>query len=75
MQTQRSKPIENLPPVVGAGLGIYLRWNWGYALALLAYFREEESPAWINHLTLNVKSDFKQSMKFIIQNEDKLLIR
>ena len=44
--------------------------QWGYALALFAYLREEESPQWIDHLTPNVKSDFLQSQKFILNNQD-----
>ena len=46
--------------------------EWGYGLALFAYIREEKNPDWINHLTLNVKSDFKQGMLFIENNEELL---
>ena len=47
--------------------------DWGYALALFAYMREEKTPEWINFLTLNVKSDFKQSERFIDENRDIIL--
>jgi len=44
--------------------------QWGYSLALFAYVREEESPKWIDYLTPNVKSDFLQGQKFILNNQD-----
>ena len=44
--------------------------EWGYALALYAYFRNEEKPTWLKHLTANIKSDFKKSMDFIQANKD-----
>lgn len=42
--------------------------QWGYALALFAHLRGEESPAWIKHLTPNVKADFLQGQRFIAEN-------
>jgi hypothetical protein len=42
--------------------------QWGYALALFAYVRGERSPAWIDHLTPNVKSDFLKGQQFILDN-------
>lgn len=48
--------------------------EWGYALALYAYFRKEENPDWIKYLTRNIKSDFKRSMDFINVNQDKVFI-
>ncbi len=51
-------------------LGYLSQMEWGYALALLAYIREEKNPEWINHLTLNVKSDFKKGHNFIEANPD-----
>ena len=55
--------------------GYLTQMDWGYALALYAYIRKEKTPDWINFLTLNVKSDFKQSEKFISENEDIILQR
>lgn len=42
--------------------------QWGYALALFAHIRNETSPAWIRHLTPNVKADFLQGQRFIGAN-------
>jgi hypothetical protein len=44
--------------------------QWGYALALFAHVRGEKSPAWINHLTPNVKSDFLRGQRFIEANSE-----
>ncbi len=46
--------------------------EWGYALALYTFFRQEENPDWIKYLTPNIKSDFKKSMDFITVNQDKV---
>jgi hypothetical protein len=48
--------------------------EWGYALALYAFFRQEEDPDWIKFLTPNLKSDFRKSMDFIYANTDKVFI-
>lgn len=48
--------------------------EWGYALALYAYFRQEESSDWTKFLTPNIKSDFNKSMNFILANKDKVFI-
>ena len=55
-------------------IGYLKQREWGYALALYAYYRKEENPDWIKLLTLNVKSDFKKSMNFINANIDKVFI-
>lgn len=55
-------------------IGYLSQMEWGYALALYAYLRGEESPSWINHLSKNVKADFIKSEKFIRNNEDKLFL-
>jgi hypothetical protein len=44
--------------------------QWGYALALFAYMRNEVSPEWINYLIPNIKSDFLQGQQFIMDNKD-----
>lgn len=44
--------------------------QWGYSLALFAYIRNEVSPAWINYLTPNIKSDFLQGQQFIEDSRD-----
>ncbi len=53
-------------------LGYLKQREWGYALALYAYFRQENNPGWINHLTPNIRSDFKKSTAFIYANRDKI---
>jgi hypothetical protein len=55
-------------------IGYLKQREWGYALALYAYFRHEESSDWIKYLTPNIKSDFKKSMDFINANKDKVFI-
>ncbi|MDH7459798.1 tetratricopeptide repeat protein [Chitinophagaceae bacterium 26-R-25] len=44
--------------------------QWGYALALYAYLREEENPEWIKFLSPNVKGAFNQSITFIRNNPE-----
>jgi hypothetical protein len=52
--------------------GYLTQMEWGYGLSLLAHIRSEKNPAWINHLTLNVKSDFKKGESFIDNNKELL---
>lgn len=44
--------------------------EWGYALSLFAYIRQEEQPLWSNYLCPNVKADFRQGQNFINANRD-----
>lgn len=46
--------------------------EWGYALALYAFFRNDENPDWIKHVTPNLQSDFKKSIQYINLNLDKI---
>lgn len=41
---------------------------YGYALAKFATERGEHKPAWVKHLSTNVRSDFKQSMRWLTEN-------
>jgi hypothetical protein len=50
-------------------LGYLTQMDWGYALALFAFIREEKTPDWIKYLSPNVKADFKQSEQFIYANK------
>lgn len=43
--------------------------SWGYLLALYAFLREEEDPAWLKFLSLSLKKDFKTSMKWLSTTE------
>lgn len=43
---------------------------FGYALAHLAWFRNEASPAWASHLHWNARPDFKQALRFLFKTAD-----
>ncbi len=43
---------------------------YGYALACWAYIRNERKPAWARALTVNVKSDFQASLKYLQRTGD-----
>ncbi len=55
-------------------LGYLKQREWGYALALYAFFRQEQDPDWVKFLTPNLKSDFKKSIDFMNSNKDKVFI-
>lgn len=55
-------------------IGYLKQQEWGYALALFAFYRQEKSPAWVKYLTKNVQADFKKSEAYIYANEDKVFI-
>jgi hypothetical protein len=50
--------------------GYLTQMEWGYALALFAYIRQEQQPEWANYLCKNVKADFIQGQNFISRNEN-----
>jgi hypothetical protein len=53
-------------------LGYFTQMEWGYSLALFAYYRGEQSPKWIDFLSRSIKADFKQGTRFINNNKDKI---
>jgi hypothetical protein len=53
-------------------LGYLTQMEWGYALALFAYIRQEQEPGWASHLCRNVKADFIQGQNFISENEARI---
>jgi hypothetical protein len=55
-------------------LGYLKQQEWGYALALYAYFRNERSPSWLKYLTPNLKADFLKSEKYIYANTNKIFL-
>src|SRR5687768_13384268 len=55
-------------------IGYFKQQEWGYALALYAYYRETKSPEWIKYLTKNIQSDYKKSEAYIYANQDKVFI-
>lgn len=54
-------------------MGYLTQMEWGYALSLLAYIRDEKTPDWIEYLTLNIKGDFVQGERFIKSNKVPIL--
>lgn len=55
-------------------IGYLKQREWGYALALYAFYRQEKNSDWIKYLTPNIKSDFRKSMNFIYANKGKVFI-
>lgn len=53
-------------------IGYLKQREWGYALALYSFYRNEKNPDWVKFLTPNLKSDFRKSMDFIHVNIDKV---
>jgi hypothetical protein len=66
------REIRNFDTRGHSTLGYLKQREWGYALALYAYFRQETSPAWKSHLTPNIRSDLKKSTAFIYANPDRI---
>lgn len=48
--------------------GYLTQMEWGYALALFAQLRNEDEPAWLEHLCTNVRADYSQSRHFMKLN-------
>ena len=55
-------------------IGYLKQREWGYALALYSFYRNEEKPDWVEFLTPNLKADFRKSMDFILANTDKVFL-
>lgn len=51
-------------------MGYLSQMEWGYALSLFSFVRNEYTPKWIDHLMLNIKGDFIQGQNFIEANEN-----
>ncbi|MBO9200436.1 MULTISPECIES: hypothetical protein [Niastella] len=66
------REIKNFDTRGHSTLGYLKQREWGYALALYAYFRQENNPGWVHHLTPNIRSDFKKSSAYIYGNTDKI---
>lgn len=54
--------------------GYFTQQEWGYALALYSYIKNEDNPIWLNYLSKNIKSDFNKSIEYIHANTDKVLV-
>jgi len=48
---------------------------YAYALAHLAWFREERAPAWARHLNWSARPEFKQALRFLLETGDRCLRR
>ncbi|MCI0464656.1 MAG: hypothetical protein L0Z62_47635 [Gemmataceae bacterium] len=56
--TQLKKPEYLTPPM------------FGYALAHLAWFREERKPAWARHLNMEARANLKQGLRYLWETGD-----
>jgi hypothetical protein len=56
--TNLSKPEYMTPPM------------FGYALAHIAWFREERKPSWARYLSLGARANLKQGLRFLWQTGD-----
>ncbi|PCI98006.1 MAG: hypothetical protein COB15_06640 [Flavobacteriales bacterium] len=52
--------------------GYFNQMEWGYALAVYSWLRKDKNPEWVKSLPRNILSDYKQSLKFMENNQDKL---
>jgi hypothetical protein len=46
--------------------------EWAYALALLAFIRQENDPQWKQYLSKTLKNDFEKCLKYMIENEEEI---
>lgn len=46
---------------------------WSYGLALFAWLRREEDPAWIGHLHASVRSDCREALEYLQDVEETLV--
>lgn len=53
--------------------GYLTQMDWGYTLALFAFLRMEEKPAWSDYLGVTIHADFQRSLAFIRKNPNAVL--
>lgn len=53
-------------------LGYLKQEEWAYALALMAFMRQEDDPEWSRFLTLSVKKDFDRNLQYMLRNEEEI---
>ncbi|NQX98958.1 MAG: hypothetical protein HRT73_13935 [Flavobacteriales bacterium] len=46
--------------------------EWGYALAVYSWLKNNKKPDWVNFLPKNIQSDYKKSIAYMERNEDKI---
>lgn len=54
--------------------GYFNQEMWAYALAVMAYLREEEAPSWAEHLNTTSRRDFQEFREWISNNEDQMFL-
>lgn len=52
-----------------SNLGYLKQEEWAYAIALLAFLRNEDEPAWSKYLNVTLKKDFERSLEYLVENE------
>ena len=52
--------------------GYLTQMEWGYALAVYCWLRDDKAPDWINSLPRNIQADYKRSLKYMETNPDLL---
>ena len=53
-------------------LGYLMLEEWAYALALVAFMRDEDNPEWAKYLNAHIKSDFDKSLKYLRDFQDEI---
>lgn len=48
--------------------------EWGYALALFAFKRNESSPEWKRHLSKSVEKEFEKSLEYMRNNRSDIFV-
>ncbi len=46
--------------------------EWGYALALFTFSRNEDNPVWSEFLNKSIKDDFEKCLKYLLENESEI---
>jgi len=52
--------------------GYLTQMEWGYALAVYCWLREDKNPEWIVSLPRNIQADYKRSLKFMENNPNQI---
>ncbi len=55
-----------------SALGYLKLEEWAYALALIAFAREEDNPEWAKYLNAHIKPDFDKSLKYMRDFPDEI---
>lgn len=55
-----------------SGFGNMEERDWGYALALYAFFRRERHPAWVRFLPKKIRIDFRKSTAYMYADPERI---